>query len=161
MALQFTCPHCRTKQTAPESAAGSTHTCTACGGTFNLAQPPAASPITPEPAPRRRGDYEDEPEPAPRRRRRDDDDDYDRPPLLPHRGGSILAMGIIAFFCFGIILGPIAWIQGSNDLRAMREGRMDRSGEGQTRAGMICGIIATVLAIIVIVTLPARLKMLK
>ena len=38
---------------------------------------------------------------------------------------------------------------GSGDLRKIREGRMDPEGEGLTKAGMICGIIATCLNILV------------
>jgi hypothetical protein len=34
---------------------------------------------------------------------------------------------------------------GKNDLDAMQRGEMDRTGEGLTRAGMICGIIGTAL----------------
>ncbi len=45
--------------------------------------------------------------------------------------------------CF--ILGIVAWTMGSNDLNAMRSGRMDPSGMGLTQAGMICGMISTIL----------------
>lgn len=70
--------------------------------------------------------------------------------LQPHRGTLILVLGIISLVvpCGGLILGIIAWVMGSTDLRAMREGRMDRSGEGLTNAGRICGIIAVILWII-------------
>jgi hypothetical protein len=37
---------------------------------------------------------------------------------------------------------------GNNDLREMKAGRMDRSGEGTTKAGQICGIIGTILGAI-------------
>ncbi len=37
---------------------------------------------------------------------------------------------------------------GNADLRAMREGRMDSTGEGLTKAGKICGIIGVVLNVI-------------
>jgi K+ transporter len=47
-------------------------------------------------------------------------------------------------------LGIVAWIMGNSDLKAMREGRMDRSGEGITRGGQICGIIATVIWTLII-----------
>ena len=36
------------------------------------------------------------------------------------------------------------------DLREMREGRMDPTGEGMTRAGQICGIIGTVVLVLVV-----------
>ena len=70
----------------------------------------------------------------------------------------VLAFGIIglvvlplALLCcplFGVLLGPFsvaAWIVGRGDLRAMRDGQMDPNGHGMTQAGMILGIIGTVL----------------
>lgn len=63
--------------------------------------------------------------------------------MVTHRGTLILVLGIL-----GLVLcqplGIPAWIMGNNDLRAMREGRMDPSGESLTTAGRICGIIATI-----------------
>lgn len=62
-----------------------------------------------------------------------------------HRGSQILTLSIIGLFCFGVILGPIALGMAVSDLNSMARGQMDRSGEGSTRAGMIIGILATVL----------------
>lgn len=67
-----------------------------------------------------------------------------RPALLPHRGTLVLVFGILSLVLCQP-LGIAAWIMGNNDLRAMREGRMDPSGESVTNAGKICGIIGTVL----------------
>ena len=65
--------------------------------------------------------------------------------MKSHRGGAVLALGIIGIVvCF--VTGIIAWVMGSNDLREMKEGLMDPEGEGLTRAGMICGIVGTVIA---------------
>ena len=70
--------------------------------------------------------------------------------LKPQRGGVILALGIIGIvICF--ICGIIAWVMGKNDLAEMRQGLRDRSGEQLTKAGMICGIIGTILGIIGII----------
>ena len=44
------------------------------------------------------------------------------------------------------MLGPTAWILGQTDLKLMRAGQMDRSGEGMTQAGMILGMVMTILA---------------
>lgn len=67
--------------------------------------------------------------------------------LTPHRGTMILVFGILGFvLCF--IFGIVAWVMGNNDLRAMAEGRMDPSGEGITKAGKICGMIATILQLL-------------
>ena len=66
--------------------------------------------------------------------------------LRPHRGVMILVFGIIGLI-FCVIFGIVAWIMGNGDLQAMREGRMDPTGEGLTKAGKICGIISVVLNI--------------
>ncbi len=71
----------------------------------------------------------------------------------PHRGGGVLALGIIglvlSFACWLVaICGIIAWSMGNADLREMRAGRMDPSGRGLTVAGKVCGIIATILALV-------------
>jgi hypothetical protein len=122
---------------------------------------PAAPPVV-SAKPRRYDEDEDEDDEfAPRRRRRDEDDDdfddYDHPRHLrnrftPHRGGMIMAMGLVALvggmsFCLPAVVGPVAWAMGTWDLREIREGRMDPDGEGMTRAGQVCGIIASVLMI--------------
>lgn len=119
--------------------------------------PPAHSPPVSQPSPPTELD-EDRPRPRRRRNDRYDDrddyrDDYDyryrsRAGMTPDRGSMVLVFGILSLVICAPILGPIAWIMGSNDLTEMREGRMDPIGESNTRAGMICGIIGTVLGII-------------
>jgi hypothetical protein len=67
--------------------------------------------------------------------------------VKPHRGGAILALGIIGIvLCF--ITAIIAWVMGSGDLKEMKQGKRDPSGEQLTKAGMICGIIGVCLAIL-------------
>ena len=39
----------------------------------------------------------------------------------------------------------MAWVMGSNDLREMRSGRMDKSGEGLTQVGQLLGMILSLL----------------
>jgi len=68
-------------------------------------------------------------------------------PMQPHRGATILVLGILGFFCCGIP-GIIAWVMGNNDLRAMDAGRVDPSGRSITDAGRICGIVSVCLAIL-------------
>jgi ribosomal protein L37AE/L43A len=118
----------------------------------------------------------DEDDERPRRRPRDWEDDEDddddlgpRRDLEPDRGGMILTLGIVglvlaavggpgALCCvamavlpvIGLILGVVAWVMGSKDLAAMRAGRIDRRGEGSTKAGRTCGIIAVALGSLVI-----------
>ena len=67
--------------------------------------------------------------------------------VKPHRGGMILAFGIVGFLCC-IIFGILAWVMGNGDLKEMAAGRMDPAGEGMTKAGKIIGMIACILNII-------------
>jgi hypothetical protein len=67
--------------------------------------------------------------------------------LRPHRGGLILALGILGLICC-FICGIIAWVMGSNDLKEMAAGRMDPAGQGLTQAGKICGMISVILQIV-------------
>lgn len=68
----------------------------------------------------------------------------------PHRGGTILTLGLLGILCCAI-LAPIAWVMGRGDIQAMDRGEMDPSGRGTTQAGMIMGIIGTVLLILSVV----------
>ena len=65
----------------------------------------------------------------------------------PHRGGTILTLGILGLVCCGIC-GIIAWVMGSGDLKKIDAKQMDPAGRGNTQAGMICGIIATILWVV-------------
>jgi hypothetical protein len=67
--------------------------------------------------------------------------------MKPHRGTMILVLGIFGLVICGP-LGIAAWIMGGNDLKEMDAGTMDPAGRGNTQAGKICGIIATILCII-------------
>ena len=64
--------------------------------------------------------------------------------LRPHRGGAILALGILGIpVC--CICGIVAWSMGNTDLREIAAGRMDPAGRGLTQAGRICGIVGVCL----------------
>jgi hypothetical protein len=79
-----------------------------------------------------------------------------RRPGQPHRGGTILTLGLLGLFCCGF-LGIAAWVMGNEDLQKMNRGIMDPSGRGTTQAGRIIGIIAIVkMGIGVFVTMAAR-----
>ena len=67
--------------------------------------------------------------------------------MKPHRGTLILILGILGLVCCQF-LGIAAWIMGSNDLKEIDAGVMDPEGRGTTQAGMIIGIIATVLLVL-------------
>ena len=66
---------------------------------------------------------------------------------IPHRGGLILTLAILGW-AFCPVFGPFAWAMGSSDMRAMRNGTMDPGGMSLTQAGMVLGIIQTVLMFI-------------
>jgi hypothetical protein len=165
MAEIVTCPACSKNLQVPEDFFGKTVQCPECKQTF-LAQaaapassaasvsasPGPAAPSVPawEQPPARSARDEDEERPRRPSRRRDEDDDDDRPSrrrLAAHRGGMILAFGIMALVmgALGLVFGPMAWVMGNADLREMRAGRMDPSGEGQTNTGRILGMVATIL----------------
>jgi hypothetical protein len=67
--------------------------------------------------------------------------------IAPHRGGLILVLGLLSWVGCPVV-SFAAWIMGSHDLREMRAGRMDRSGEAATLAGMIFGMIISGLWIL-------------
>lgn len=67
--------------------------------------------------------------------------------LRPHRGGMILTFSIIGVLCC-MPFCIAAWVMGATDLKEIRAGRMDPGGQGMTQAGMIIGIVGTVLGAI-------------
>ncbi len=68
------------------------------------------------------------------------------PHMTPHRGGLILAFGILTWLVCPIF-GLFAWVMGDMDLRAMREGRMDPQGESLTQVGRILGMVYVMILI--------------
>ncbi|MBC8355525.1 MAG: hypothetical protein H8E66_26400 [Planctomycetes bacterium] len=66
----------------------------------------------------------------------------------PHRGGLILTFGLLGFICCQIF-SIVAWVMGHADMKEINAGRMDPAGRGLTQAGMIIGIVGTVLLILV------------
>jgi predicted Zn finger-like uncharacterized protein len=162
MSDTITCPSCQRTLRVPESLLGQLVKCPTCQQTFTAAlagdaDGPAEAPPPKKEAPRRER-YEDEP-PRPSRRedyddRRRREDEEDRPRRRrryqqAHRGQLILILGVLSFFFAWPILGIIAWVLGSNDLKEMRAGRMDPEGESQTNTGRICGMISTLMGAVV------------
>jgi hypothetical protein len=172
MAEIITCPKCEKKLQVPEAFFGQTVQCPECRHPF-VAQQSAvsATPIlaaSPQPEAQRKSRRFDNDEDEEdfhldvrrRRRRREEADDDDFPmrrrypgDYAAHRGGLVMALGLVALvggfaFCVPVLIGPIAWILGTMDLRAMRDGHMDPTGESMTRSGQICGIIATVFLLL-------------
>lgn len=68
----------------------------------------------------------------------------------------VLVLGILGLFICGIILGPIAWIQGKNALDEIDRNPTAYSNRGMVLAGMILGIVATALWVLgVLISLAA------
>ncbi|MCX7045490.1 MAG: DUF4190 domain-containing protein [Candidatus Sumerlaeota bacterium] len=74
--------------------------------------------------------------------------------MKPHRGILILVLGILGMVVC-LPCGIAAWIMGSRDLKEMNAGKMDPGGRGQTYAGRVLGMIATILAIVAFVVMIA------
>jgi hypothetical protein len=186
MPTVINCPSCERKLKVPEELLGKKVKCPTCGTLFTGGAegeaPPEPEPEEPAPPPRTRAAAE-----APSRRRRaeeDEDDDRDedrdddredeeddrprrrrRPRRRargePHRGATILVLGIISIvlafgflpcYCSGPFLPAIglalaipALLMGRTDLRKINEGVMDESGRGITTGGFVCGIVGTIL----------------
>lgn len=102
-------------------------------------------------------DEDDRPRKRGRGRRRDDDDDR-YADLEPHRGMLVLILGALSLAVTPLI-GPFAWWMGATDLRKMRAGVMDPRGKGETHAGYVLGIIATVLLGIALLAIAVVLLM--
>jgi predicted Zn finger-like uncharacterized protein len=101
-------------------------------------------------------DSDDRREPRRRRRRRI------RRDLVPHRGATVLTLGILSIVASVIcsvlcsIIGPLmgaglglpAVLLGHADLRQITGGNMDPDGESQTRTGMILGYVGLGLSLV-------------
>ncbi len=57
---------------------------------------------------------------------------------------TILVLGILAIVCCQIC-GPIAWYMGRQELADIRQGLVSPLDEGTVKAGMILGIVGTIL----------------
>jgi hypothetical protein len=74
------------------------------------------------------------------------------------QGTLILVFGIMSlvlgFSCgIGFVLGPVAWIMGNSALSEIDANPSLYTNRGSVQAGRICGIIATVLAILGVVAI--------
>ena len=164
------CPSCQRQLQVPEQYLGQNVQCPECRHMFMAttasisAQPVPTSSAPSASSQQSKSERYDEHDYETSRGRReldDDNDDFDdfhrpgrvRKRFNPHRGGLILALGLIALvggfsFCLPAMLGPVAWALGSWDLREIRAGRMDPEGAGMTQAGHVCGIVATGLLVL-------------
>jgi hypothetical protein len=158
------CPSCQRKLQVPDTLMGQDVQCPTCGATFTARgdRPPPSPPPPPPPPPyqlQRETWHPPQggPPPGPPGY---GPDDYGRsgygrqrhPGQVPHRGSTVLVLGILSLVLgpVGLVLGPIAWTMGTQDLNEIRAGRMDPEGEGTTNAGWICGMIGTILSIVLV-----------
>jgi hypothetical protein len=76
-----------------------------------------------------------------------------------------MVVGIVSCFCYllfliffwpalvaCLVMGPIAWVMGSQDLNGIKERRIDPEGKSFVLTGYICGIVSTLLALITLLT---------
>ena len=68
--------------------------------------------------------------------------------VAAHRGPLILVLALMGLFIQCPIFPFMTWVMGSNDLREMQAGRMDPAGRDLTRAGMIIGMVLSILWIL-------------
>jgi hypothetical protein len=153
MAEFLHCPSCQRRLQAPPGVAGYTVQCPGCGTSFTAsvdsdAPRPATKPVPLSPR------WSDSPEKfsPPEDSYSDLGDEFPGPrrDLTPHRGSTILILGILSLLLclIGVILGPFAWIMGTQDLKEIHAGRMDPEGEGPTNTGRLCGIVGTIMNLV-------------
>ncbi|MFL5339960.1 MAG: hypothetical protein ACJ8F7_07405 [Gemmataceae bacterium] len=137
MPLVVECPSCGRKLKVPDELMGKSVRCADCANTFVAEKPRSADP-PPAPVRVRDDEYEDD---RPRRSRRRDSF------AEQHRGGMILAFGIISIVVggVGLVTGILAWVWGRADLKKMDAGQMDPEGRNITQIGYILGIIGTII----------------
>lgn len=77
--------------------------------------------------------------------------------VAPHRGVTILVLGLVSWFLcavcglFGVICGAIAYSMGTHDLKEMDAGRMDDEGRTLTQIGRIVALLQIILSVLMIV----------
>jgi hypothetical protein len=67
--------------------------------------------------------------------------------MKPDRSALILVLGVLSLVVCAP-LGIAAWVLGSGDLREMDAGLRVADGRATAKAGMVCGIIGTILFIL-------------
>jgi hypothetical protein len=67
--------------------------------------------------------------------------------MNPDRSAIVLVLGVLSLVICAP-LGIAAWVMGRGDLREMDAGLRVDDGRSTTKAGMICGIIGTILFIV-------------
>ena len=172
MTIEFNCPDCNKLLRTTDEKAGLTAKCPGCGTTISVPDADQFGNASPfdvrenydsheqDAAARSESDIKTCPmcgaqvEAAARRCQNCGEDllaapwRYASMQLKPHRGVVILVFAILSWvICFGF--GIAAWIMANEDLKEMKAGRMDPSGEGITFAGKIIAMIQLILCCVV------------
>ncbi len=154
--MKIPCSNCNQRLEIPEELAGQTIECPACNASLTV---PALEPTQP-PTPKIRLSKPEADSAANEVRTgalqkevaslkiKLTDARSDK--TLPHRGGMILTFGILGVACC-VPFGIAAWVMGHNDMQLINDGAMDPAGAGTTKAGMICGMVACVIAAVLFV----------
>lgn len=66
------------------------------------------------------------------------------------QGTAVLVVGILSLVVCGL-LGPVAWVMGTNALEEIDRNPFAYSNRGFVVAGRICGIVATVILVVTVV----------
>jgi len=167
VAIEFQCEHCDTTLRVSEEHAGKKAKCPKCqainliqAGT-QITQPaldPPSSSKSPDPFPGVQSDGGAHFKPG-AGAVSDPANPYSPSNASPlggthrqaHRGSMILTLGIFALVCnLMLVPGIMAWILGRADIKEIDAGRMDPEGRGMTQAGMVLGIIGTLLPLVII-----------
>ena len=154
MPIVFRCPACAAELTLSDAAAGRRGKCPHCKGDIIVPSGTAPGAVTaglppqsarPQPNP---GFTANPPSVLPAAAAPFPEMPFgSAPPLEPHRGTTIQVLGILSLFFLPVVLGPLAWIWGRQDLRKMADGKMDPAGKAATETGRICGMIASIISL--------------
>jgi phage FluMu protein Com len=168
MPISIVCSHCEKNLTMSDAAAGKQIRCPACKGVLTVPEAAAVeAPSKKKPAPAEeddgdggyamdeKRDEEDEElkrkQKRERKRRDREERERRRNPGKPHRGVTVLVLGILSIILS--IAFPVSWFlawraisMATEDLDAMAGKRMDPAGRGMTQAGKACAMIGAFLA---------------
>ena len=157
MPIEMRCAGCGQTLRVADEHAGKKARCPACGTIAEVPSAPGAEPISLVSDNPFAADSQTAPEANPFAERPEiERNPYASPsaPMIsrtqigrPHRGGLILTFGVVGVFCC-MPLGVAAWVMGASDLKEIRAGRMDPSGENLTQVGMVLGIVSVGLAVL-------------
>jgi Na+-transporting methylmalonyl-CoA/oxaloacetate decarboxylase gamma subunit len=64
----------------------------------------------------------------------------------PSGAATVFALGIASLFVLQFILGPIVWLMGRKEIRAIEDGRRSPEGLEKARTGKNLGMVATILS---------------